>query len=155
VNRGAGSKRGKLATVAGGALTAGALAAGALAAGALGASSLAATACGSSDAGVLDACADPATTCFSNGDCADPTTRCTVPSTADPTLDITCCLPGPRGALEAGAPCTALDDCLTAICAYTPSGTYCSGPCTADGQCPMELPSCVSIDAGSFCGLPP
>jgi hypothetical protein len=138
-------------------LAAGTLAAGALAAGALAASTLATSACGpSTDGGVLDACADPTTICFSNADCTDSTTRCTVPTNADPTLPITCCLPGTRGMAEAGTPCTALDDCQTAICAYTRSGTfYCSGPCTADSQCPMELPSCVTLEAGSFCGLPP
>ena len=85
-------------------LAAGTLAAGALAAGALAVSTLATTACTSSDAGVLDACADLDATCFSNGDCTDPTTRCTVPSNADPTLPITCCIPGSRGTAEAGAP---------------------------------------------------
>jgi hypothetical protein len=139
------------------AVVASALAAGALAAAVLAASTLATSACGSStDGGVLDACADLDATCFSNADCTDPTTHCTVPTNADPTLPITCCLSGARGTAEAGVPCTALDDCQTAICAYTPSGTfYCSGPCSADSQCPMELPSCVTIDAGSFCGLPP
>ncbi len=137
-------------------LAAGALAGGALGAAGLAASSLGATACTSSDAGVLDACADLDATCFSNGDCTDPTTRCTVPSNADPTLPITCCLPGPRGTAEAGTACTALDQCETAICAYTPSGTfYCSGPCTTNAQCPMELPSCVPLEAGSFCGFSP
>ena len=118
---------------------------------------------GAGDAGVLEACGDggpPA--CFSNADCpADQ--RCTTPTNADPTIPITCCLPGSRGTGDAGEACTGLDDCASAICAYTPSGPLCSQSC--DAGCPPSLPVCVTVDTADagvsdgglaqFCGLPP
>jgi hypothetical protein len=111
---------------------------------------------GAADAGVIESCAEAGIPgCYSNADCAA-ADRCTTPSNADPTVLITCCLPGARGTGDAGSPCTGFDDCETAICAYTPAGLFCSGPCTTDGDCKSpNLPSCVTVDAGSFCGLAP
>ena len=92
-----------------------------------------------------------------------PDQRCAAPANADPTIPITCCLPGPRGAGKAGDPCTGLNDCQTAVCAYTPAGPLCSQPC--DAGCPPTLPVCVTVDTADagvsdggiaqFCGLPP
>ncbi len=143
-------------------LATGALAASALAAGALAVTTFAASACGTAPSGVLDACADSMPTCFSNADC-DPANHCSIPPTADPTVLISCCLPGPRGTGEAGAPCSTLDDCQSAVCAYTPSGPFCSTSCQpgTSNACPPSLPTCVGSDAGVdgstvyFCGLPP
>jgi hypothetical protein len=113
----------------------------------------------------VEKCADVhAPACFSNDDCGDPASRCSVPANSDPTTPIACCLRGPRGIADAGAACDASDTCQSAVCAYTLSGPVCSGPCqvgSSAAQCPASLPTCVALDAGPdasivhFCGLPP
>ena len=108
------------------------------------------------DAGVSESCADvPATACFANDDCPAGQ-RCVAPANADPTISVTCCLAGARGTADAGSPCQSMNDCQAGVCTYTPSGPLCTRACQADSDCPVALPSCVTVDAASrFCGLAP
>jgi hypothetical protein len=130
---------------------------------------------------VLTSCQDiDAAACYSNAEC-ESSDHCTwnPQITNLDQVAITCCVLGPRGTGDAGAPCMTMDDCWSGVCAYTPSALVCSAPCTGkadalDPTCPAQLPWCVpvdpvdaglfaadagpdggGIDAGSFCGLAP
>jgi hypothetical protein len=59
-----------------------------------------------------------------------------------------CCIPGPRGTGDAGASCTSVDDCASAVCVYTPMGDVCSQKCQSPADCPSSLPTC--FDAGAI-----
>jgi hypothetical protein len=103
--------------------------------------------------GAIDAAA-----CFSNDDCKNPSDRCHLLD-IDAGVPVICCAHGPRGTLEAGAPCASLDDCASAVCAQTETFEVyaCSGHCNKDSDCPAVLPTCVMVNPSgpSFCGLPP
>jgi hypothetical protein len=124
---------------------------------------------------VVEKCSDiDAGVCFSNSDCPGPAQHCgrpvagTLPdggsTLPDPSVVIMCCIPGAPGTGQAGAACQSADGCATAVCAYTPSGSFCSQSCDtaqAGAGCPSTLPACVTLDAGvdgglvSFCGPTP
>jgi hypothetical protein len=107
--------------------------------------------------------------CYSNETCpaAD---HCTLVG-LDAGAPVTCCFPGARGTLPPFSPCTSLDDCPSAVCAYISDGmtTVCSPACTQPSDCAGTLlPVCVlfgadgggtavtgtvSLGAGAFCGL--
>jgi hypothetical protein len=105
---------------------------------------------GGADAGGLSACsAMHQMACFSNYDCLDPKTRCANQGTrAEP---VPCCEMGARGAGKMGEPCTAENDCLSALCVDAEGPMLCTERCTADSDCPPELPQCISL---AFSGTP-
>jgi hypothetical protein len=118
-------------------------------------------ACGAAavDASVSDCSDIDAGNCFSNEDCADGM-HCAF-SGLDAGLAVKCCIAGPRGTVEAGAPCMSLDDCPTAVCTFTADfqSTVCSPECHGNADCPSDIPVCSGVptpDGGtrSFCGIP-
>jgi hypothetical protein len=98
--------------------------------------------------GPISACEDfGSALCFANEDC-NPDGRCESVGEGDDQLP--CCVQGPRGTAEAGAPCTETDGqltCASSLCitAGDDNQGYCSGSCSADADCPTELPSCIPI----------
>jgi hypothetical protein len=109
------------------------------------------------DGSVSSCQAIDASTCYANVDCPS-ADHCTLSGLNDG-APVTCCVLGPRGTFDAGATCTSLDQCPTAICAYTADyqSQVCSPMCSSNADCPAALPVCFSIDGGvsKFCGLPP
>lgn len=100
----------------------------------------------SSSGGPIMACADiGATDCFSNYDCPDLATRCENQTTAGD--EIPCCVPGARGAGEAGDPCTGENDCKSSLCIDDGgSAEFCTDVCSSLAECPMPpFESCAPI----------
>jgi hypothetical protein len=80
--------------------------------------------------------------CFINDDCPAPE-RCQNMSANE--VEIPCCVPGARGTLPAGEPCTGENDCATSLCiSYNDGPFLCSAPCDGgpDG-CPSAAPACI------------
>jgi hypothetical protein len=136
-----------------------------------------ATACTSSAPGVFDAgaassCkqvtdAGDAGVCFSNADCAR-IDHCEFEGTDPAGSGVYCCVLGPRGVGDSGAPCLGPDDCASGVCAYASldgCNLACASACTSSADCPADLPVCtfydggrpvqgsVPLDAGAFCAL--
>jgi hypothetical protein len=98
---------------------------------------------GSGGSAPIAACKDVgATACFSNDDCpaAD---RCQNRGTA--AAPVPCCVLGPRGAGQVGAPCGGENDCASALCIETDAKSLCTTKCASAKECPATLPKCIPI----------
>ncbi|RAL20636.1 hypothetical protein DL240_16525 [Lujinxingia litoralis] len=86
-----------------------------------------------------------ATTCFSNGECAESEVCFDVSRGSG----VACCVPGTRGTLEPGDDCSPTNgqlECASGLCLQfdTAEGevSVCSADCTEDAECPEVLPYC-------------
>lgn len=101
--------------------------------------------------GQYNACGDVpggATDCFSNFDCLDGQVCRNV---GFPDLEVPCCLPGERGVAPPGADCAGTNGeliCATGVCIIGDTGSFCSGECAVDADCPAGMQRCVSIPLG-------
>ena len=97
------------------------------------------------DIGPIETCADlGGADCFANAECPDDR-RC---ANVSETPFLVCCVPGERGALPAGADCSAVDgeaECTSALCFETGDGAWCSDLCQTANDCPAALPRCAPI----------
>jgi hypothetical protein len=96
----------------------------------------------------LNSCEDvPSQSCFANADCADSEICYDV---GGDDLEVPCCIPGQRGTVAAGQPCS-LDqgqlECASALCIglNDAESGVCSQSCQSDADCPSEAPRCISI----------
>ena len=92
--------------------------------------------------------------CFSSDDCG-PGFSC---HSQDSSGANVFCVPGARGAGEAGDSCTGEADCASALCTDSASsGMKCSALCDLAAECPPSLPRCIYIGFGvdrSICSPP-
>jgi hypothetical protein len=97
---------------------------------------------------VVESCEElNASACFANVDCAEGT-RCQNVGPDD--LPVACCVPGPRGTLAVGEPCSTEIgelECASALCVTINDSEQgvCSGACSEESECPASAPQCIPI----------